>query len=499
MEITSITYLFFVGMSLFVYWFVPYKFQWVILLIDSVIFYFANSSPYTYIYVCVTALSAYLAGLAFGTKKLANRKKMIFTLTVIANVAILAGLKYMNMFVCTVNFIFEQNIGMVNVPPSLAVSYYTLQIIAYVVDCYLGSVKAEKNFFKLLLFTSFFPQMISGPISKWSDLGKQLFEEHRFDYIRVTHGMRRVLWGIGKKVVVADRMAIPVNLMFDNVEVYSGGWIIVAAICFVIELYFDFSGCMDIVIGVSECFGIRLAENFNSPFMSRTVQEFWQRWHVTLGGWLRDYIMYPISRSKKFKDLGRSCKKKLGKRGIQVPYYVAMFVVWTLMGVWHGSSWKYVIGEGWYFWIIIVGSQILSPIFKKIKKFLRIKDENILWHGFQILRTTILFALGNIAFRADGLYQALYMFKQLFVSAGLSRPLNLLRSGAFGGKVVMIGVVIIGLLQLICDVSNYNGKDVQDIITKQKLPVRWLMYFILTGIIILTGVFGKSQFIYFGF
>ncbi len=344
--------------------------------------------------------------------------------------------------------------------------------------------------------------MVSGPISKWNDLGKQLFEEHRFDYEKTTTGMRRILWGIAKKVVVADRIGIVVNYMFNNVDTFSGIWIIISALTFVVELYFDFSGCMDIIIGVSNCFGIKLVENFNAPFLSRSIQEFWQRWHITLGGWLRDYIMYPISRSKRFKKWSKSCKERFGKRGVQIPYYAAMFVVWSLMGIWHGNSWKYMIGEGWFFWILIVGSQILSPVFKKILNFLKINDESFAWKAFQVVRTTILFAIGNIAFRAESLSKTIYMFRKVFVVTSAVEPLKILKAGIFsefGGKIVFIGVVIIGSLQILCDIALYNNISVQKYVTKQLLPVRWLLYFIITGIIVISGAFGKSQFIYFGF
>ncbi len=501
MEITSITYLAFVGISLIIYWLIPHKFQWLVLLIDSLTFYFLNASAGTIVYVCVSAISAYIAGIYFEREAKTNKKLVLFT-TIIINAGILFIMKYYNMFAGTFNRLFHQNLGTINLLSSLAISYYTLQIIAYTVDTYLGSVKPERNPLKLLLFTMFFPQMVSGPISRWKDLGKQLFVEHRFDYDRVVTGMRRVLWGIAKKVVVADRLGIIVNYMFKNSEQFSGLWVIVSALVFVVELYFDFSGCMDIVIGVSKCFGILLPENFNSPFLSRSIQEIWQKWHMTLGGWLKDYIMYPISMSNGFKQLGKVCKKYFGKKGIQVPYYIAMFVVWTLMGIWHGNSWKFVIGEGWYFWAIIVASQLLDPLFKKAHKILKIPVDCIPWRVFQVIRTTILFAIGNIAFRAESLSQTFNMWKSIFSVSPILEPLNTLKiiiKGDFGGKFVLICVCVVGILQIAVDVLNYRNKDAIQMLSKAKLPIRWLIYFALAGIIISAGAFGQSQFIYFGF
>ena len=503
MTITSLEYLAFVGISLLIYWFIPYRFQWLVLLVDSLVFYFFSADPYTFIYVVVSSASAFAAGMLMQNEKYHKYKKAILICCIIINVGILAVLKYSNMFIGTFNWIFKTNINEINIIPALAVSYYTLQIVAYVVDCYLGSAKPEKNYFKMLLYTSFFPQMVSGPISRWNDLGHQLFEEHRFDYDRVVMGMRRVLWGMAKKLVVADNLAKPVGYMFDNPDSFKGIWTIIAALAFVIELYFDFSGCMDIIIGVAECFGIKLAENFKAPFLSKSVQEFWQRWHVTLGGWLKDYIMYPISRGKKFKNWGRNLKKKFGKQGMQIPYYVAMFVVWTLMGIWHGNSWKFVIGEGWFFWIIIVGSQLLATAFSRIKKVLHIKDQYIWWRCFQVIRTALLFAIGNIAFRADSLRLTFKMYGNIFSGGDFSKSLNaLLETGwkDFGGKILWIALLIIWAIQIIIDVKTYKGKEITaESVKRIPWPVRWVLYLLLAFCIILCRPTENQVFMYFQF
>lgn len=227
----------------------------------------------------------------------------------------LTVLKYTNLAIGTVNHFMKTNFSSVTWLSPLAISYYTLQIVAYLLDCYWKVEKRENNPLKLLLFTSFFPLMISGPINRHNNLAPQLFEKHEFEYNRVASGIRRVAWGIAKKIVVADRLSMVVAYMFNRPEIYSGIWILIAAVTFAVELYFDFSGCMDIVIGISKCYGIILEENFKAPFMSRTIQEIWQRWHITLGGWFKSYIMYPILKSSVFVQLGERCKNKFGKSG----------------------------------------------------------------------------------------------------------------------------------------------------------------------------------------
>jgi len=501
MNITSVTYIIFVAVSLLVYWKLPHRLQWKLLLADSLLFYFFNAEPYTIIYVLASVFSVYSAARYFEAVKEKRKQKRVLICVVILNVGILVVLKYTNLFLDTA-VIFGLPGRKVSWAASLAVSYYTLQLLAYLVDCYLGTASVEKNPWKLLLFTCYFPLMVSGPICRHPQLAGQLFAEHRFDYDRVTRGLRRIAWGIAKKVVVADRLAFVVSHMYNNIEIFSGIWVLISAVAFMVELYFDFSGCMDIVIGVSSCFGIRLPENFNAPFLSRTVQEFWQRWHITLGGWLRDYVMYPVSRSGLFKKWSRKCRRKWGRNGTKIPYYAAMFLVWSLMGIWHGNSWKYMVGEGWYFWFVIVMGQLLDPVFKRQKKSLHIEDDNVLWRAFQVCRTFVLAAVGMIPFRAESMVQTVYMIKRLFVPTGIKAPLqNLYASvwGQMGGKLVVMIVAVLILLQIVCDFKQYHGKDVQNIMTGRPLPVRWTLYLALVFSIIIAGAFGQSSFIYFGF
>lgn len=502
MDITSFIFLAFVGISLFIYWLIPAKVQWLVLLADSLIFYFVTVKPYTFIYVAVSVLTVWGAALYFRKTDDKRKKRLVLALTVVLNVGILVALKYTNMFIGTFNYWTGKSTATVNWISPLAISYYTLSLISYLVDCYGEAIEPEKNPLKLLLFTTYFPQMVSGPICRYSQTGTQLFEEHRFDYDRVLSGMRRTLWGLLKKVVVADHIAMIVNVMFDDPDLFSGPWVLIAACVFMVQLFFDFSGCMDIVTGVSKCFGIILPENFNVPFLSKSVQEFWgSRWHITLGAWLKDYVMYPISRTKLFKKTSKRLKNKLGKSGQKIPYYAAMFVVWTLMGIWHGSSWKYMIGEGWFFWIVIVAGQVFEPVSKKLKFALHIKEENFFWNAFQVTRTFILVSIGNIAFRADSLAQTYYMYKGAFVWNGIKEQLYAMkdRVSGFGGVEALAVVCVIGLLQIICDFRQYAGKSNQEIVTKRPIVIRWMVYIIALFTVLIYSVSGDAAFIYFKF
>jgi D-alanyl-lipoteichoic acid acyltransferase DltB (MBOAT superfamily) len=295
--------------------------------------------------------------------------------------------------------------------------------------------------------------------------------------------------------------------MFDNVDMFSGVWVLMAAMVFAVQLYFDFSGCIDIVIGVSKCFGIILPENFNAPFFSKSIQEIWRRWHITLGLWFKDYVMYPIQKSTVFIKLGDWSRVHFGKkRGKKIPAYLAMLILWLCIGLWHGGSWKYVIGQGLYFCIIIVGSQILEPVYRKIKKALHINEGSTIWHGFQMVRTFVLFSIGQIAFRAESLSQTFYMYKRMFHGTNLMTALIELKIGLssqYGDKIAFIeafiAVTIIGGLQIVDDCMVDKGKLTQELITKRNTVTRWILYFILIFIVLSFQVMQDVEFIYFQF
>ncbi len=501
MDITSFIYFAFVGISLYIYWRVPHKVQWLVLLADSLIFYFVTAKPYTFIYILVSVFTVWGAALYFKKTDSKRKKRLALVLVLVLNVGLLAVLKYTNMFIGTFNYWIKKNVADVHWIAPLAISYYTLQVISYLIDCYEGVFEPEKNPLKLLLFVTYFPQMVSGPICTYSQTGTQLFEEHRFDYDRVLSGMRRALWGLLKKVIVADHIAIIVSAMFDNTDLFSGPWVLISACIFMIQLFFDFSGCMDIIIGISKCFGIILPENFNVPFLSKSVQEFWERWHITLGAWLRNYVMYHILWTKAFKKASKNLKNKWGKAAQKIPTYVAMFVVWTLMGIWHGSSWKYMIGEGWFFWIVIVSGQVFKPAFIKIKHKLRIQDENIIWNAFQIARTFILVSIGNIAFRADSLAKTFYMYKRAFIWNGIGNQLSALRNCMpdFGGSKTFLVVCLIICLQIVCDLRQYAGKNNQELVTKRSIAIRWTLYYLAIFLVFFFSLQTGSEFVYFQF
>ena len=504
MVITSVKFLIFVAISLLIYWKLPTRFQWVLLLLDSLFFFFINSRPITFVYLIVAAFVTYGAALLFERTDDGKKKKFILVAAILVNAGILAVLKYTNLFIGTINFYAKEEVfAPVHFYAPLAISFYTLQLLSYLLDAYWGSQKAEKNPLKVLLFTMYFPLMVSGPISRYRDLGKKLFEEHRFSYERVTAGIRRFAFGMAKKVVIADRLSIPVDHIFANPDLYKGLWVWVGALVYSMQLYFDFSGCMDMIMGISECFGITLTENFKAPFFSSTLQEFWQRWHATLGSWLNDYIFYPLMKTKALTNLSKRLKEKHGRKGLRYASYPALFVLWSVMGLWHGDSWKYICGEGWWYFLVIVTGMTFSHVFESWNKALHINKKSPVFKAFQMVRTYIFFSIGMLFFRADSLPVAIDLIKNSFTRTHLYEPIISLRSGGpweeFGTWWGLIVVLVFVVLQFICDRRIYYGLPVQELVTKRPLVVRWIIYFALLFTIAGLGAYGRSSFIYFGF
>ena len=497
MSIISVEYIVFVAVLLLLYWNIPARFQWIVLLVASIIFYIFNAPIYTFVYIGISLVSVYFATSYF--EKGGDNKKLVLIATLFIIIGILAVLKYTNMFAGTIFMLLKLQYKEINWIAPLAISFYTLKLVSYTLDCYWGGIhKNERNIFKLLLYTIYFPQMISGPISRFNELGIYMFEEHRFEYDRVVYGFKRIAWGMTKKLFVAAKLKLIVDTIFSDPIPFTGIWIWLGIALFVLELYADFSGCMDIIIGVSVCIGIELTENFNAPLLAGSVQEFWQRWHITLGGFLRDYLMNPLLKSRMFLDLGVFTKKVFGKqRGKKIPAYLAMLMVWLVMGIWHGSGWRYVLGLGLWFWLIIFLEQVISSFTKKLKK-------NKIYRIFCVFRTFLFICIGMTFFRAKSYLTAINMFKLGVMNTKNWGIVGLLK-GYEVGRVALgdvIGILLLTLMimaMFIFELLIYNKKNPYKIVSRQRLAVRWGIYWVLV-ITIMFNIFGtQTDFIYAGF
>lgn len=525
MSIISLKFAVFLAVVILLYFVMPKKIKWFILLAGSYIYYFLSSSKLT-IFLIITTISIYLSALAISNidsktkikckqlekkqkkelKQKANKnKKLVLVSAIIINFGILAFLKYGNFLSININKIigiFGSNfsIPLRNIVLPLGISYYTLQAISYVVDVYRGKYKAEKNFGKVALFLSFFPQMIEGPIGKFDELAEQLYEPHSFDYTRVKYACQLMLWGLFKKMVIADRAALYVNEVFANYSSYSGIIIIMAIILYTVQIYAEFSGCIDIVRGIGQIFGVTMAENFKRPFFSKSIQEFWRRWHITLGAWLREYIFYPVSFSKACINLtGWSKKIFKGHIGKLIPAAFALFFVWFGNGIWHGASWKYIF-YGLYYYILTMLGMLFEPIFTKIIQKLKIKTETFGYRLWQMIRTTIIVLIGMLIFRAHRLKEAWIIFKSIFTFDNIGKLFNgeLFKIGFNTSDfiVVLIGIIIMFIVGLLQE----KGYNLREKISKQNIVFRWILYYGIIFTIIIFGIYGKgysaSSFIY---
>lgn len=438
-----------------------------------------------------------------------KRRKRILLVTILVNIGILFVLKYVNFLINTVDGVAyllggpDKLISGVDFLVPLGISFYTFSLLGYVIDVYYGLAEHQKNGFKLALYGLYFPNLISGPILKYREDAEQFFAPHAFDYRQVTRGLQRMVWGFFKKLVIAERLGILVNTVYGAYETYDGVYIWVATACYAFQLYTDFSGCMDIVLGMSESLGIVLPENFRTPFFSKSVAEYWRRWHITLGVWMKDYVFYPLLRSKLFTDLNKVMKEKCGKkRGKQYATFAAMFVLWLTVGIWHGGDWKFVIGSGLLHWCYIVLEELLAPGFAALLAGLHLNGEGRLVTGFRILRTFFLVCVGDLFFRAASLGTA---FSMLAAAVGHFNP-EILWNGALlalGLDGIETAIAVLSLLFLWA-VSLFQRKgSVRDAIAKRPLPLRWILWYALLFAVILFGCYGPgysaTEFIYQGF
>lgn len=386
----------------------------------------------------------------------------------------------------------------------LGMAFWMLTGIGYVTDVYRGSVSEKVSPAKTVLLIGFFPLMTSGPILRYGETADELTAAHRMDTKRIAFGAQRLLWGCMKKLVLSQRLAVIVDTVYANAGTYQGWSILLAVCCFSLQLYTDFSGCMDIVLGAADLFGIRLPENFQTPFFSKNVSEFWRRWHITLGAWLKDYVLYPLLRCELFRRLKKVLRKLLGRTwGERIVLYLGMFVSWFLIGLWHGSSWKYIFGVGLWFWAVIVTGELFSPALVKLAKLLHVNMECFSFRLFQRLRTFAIVAFGLSFFRAASAREGLTLWKEAFAcwNPQVLFGSSLLTHGLDLQDMIVLAVGLLVLLAV--SIMQYRGVAVREWISGQNLIFRWGLFLTLFFAVIIFGMYGKqynaADFIYQGF
>lgn len=514
MTVTSFAFFLFLLIGAVVYYIFPHKVQWVVLLAMSVTFYLSAAVPHTIAYLVVSTLIAYISTNVLYSKHFTGSiRKMAGAITFLAiflNIFIWFLLKGSSFWITgssVIHRLIPAFPEIVFAPPvaAMGMGYYTAQVMGYILDCYWENSVPQKNPLKLFLFICFFPQLTVGPISRYSQM-QVLYQKHNFSYQNLCFGSQRILWGVFKKLVISDRVGIIVNAVWEDTAMYTGFWPWIAVFLYPLQIYTDFSGCVDIILGAAEILDIHLPENFKNPFFSRTCQEFWQRWHITLGTWAKDYIYYPVLKSSFIIKIGKWAKKHFKKHLAKlIPWSIGMAILWFVMGFWHGSV-QHIFGVSLWFWTILVIGEIFMPVLKKVTALLKIDTLSFSWHLFQSVRTYFLYSLGVVFFTAPGLRAAVDHYRVLWTGLGELNPWIF-----FDGSILSTGVtwrdinlILFGVICLFF-VANLREKNGYARIWMQKqiLPFRWGVWISLFVIVIIYGLYGPgydaSQFIYQGF
>ena len=508
MAYASYAFVFFVLATLAFYYRVPQKLQWKVLLFANVIFY-ATYGPVYLLYLFFLSWMTWFGALKLGTARVPTARMptakvptagkptagtperrtagfpgFVLAMLILANLGFLFGLKWSGIELALLNRIFGAGLSWRIVLP-LGISFFTFQNTAYLMDVYRGKYPAEKNFWHYFLYAGYFPYIVSGPINRYERMEGQFFCAHRFDGSSFYEGCLRILWGYLKKMVLADRAAIFVNLVFERYYMYRGIYILLAVLLFSLQLYMDFSGCMDIVLGVSKLFGIEMEENFRAPYRALTIAEFWRRWHISLTSWFRDYLYIPLGGNRKGK----------GKK------YRNLMIVFLFCGAWHGAGLTYLVWgflNGFY---QIVGERT-SRFRKKVNCILGLKEDSF---GAVLRKRLTVLSLSLFAwlfFRAEGIREALIMVRRLFTGWNpwilTDGSLFTLGLDAWDFGILLAGTLCVGWVS-----GQREKRDLHGEFVRQSWLFQTLVILAAVVVWYLFGVYGPglqpADFIYYNF
>ncbi|WP_300277899.1 MBOAT family protein [uncultured Subdoligranulum sp.] len=472
----------------------PHRYRPAALLGGSLVFYWLTAGTYT-VWLLLAAALTWALGLGLGRlqqlqeaalpgldkparkeakHQFAALQRGMVTAGVIGLLGLLIWLKYLPFLVRTLNSAlsllpFAWQVAAPSFVQPLGLSFFTLMALSYLFDVRRGTTQPADHYWQVLLYLSFWPHVVEGPFDRWAQISPALLNPPKPNYRAFTFGVQRILWGMMKKLIIADRANMYVKAVFDNWPSYSGSAVVVATLLYTLQLYAEFSGCMDMVLGAAECFGVPLAENFRQPFFARSVSEFWRRWHITLGAWLREYLFQPAIVSKPMMRFGKWCRTRFGAAlGRSLPVWAGLLLTWLAIGLWHGAGWLYVVYGLYYFllqWLGEVAEPTLLRLCPSLPQW-RTRRWYKLW---QTLRTFVLVNFGMLLFRSNGTRAALEML------ASLRRPYEgslLIKLDAQDLWVLVIGALVL----LAVDLLHERGIAIRESIARRPLPLRWAIY-----------------------
>lgn len=528
----SIQFLIFLVVALVCYYSVFKKKQWICLLIVSGVFYYWTGIE-NFVFLLLTGFSTWCGACYIGKlsgemaiirkdktleksekdlkkTKIVKKRRIIMWGVVLTNFGVLSYLKYFRAIIENIAKIiganpydipvYEHVLGLI-LP--LGISFYTFQSIGYLLDIYNEKYAPEQNFAKYMLFVSYFPQMIQGPINRFDVVGEQFYTEHQWNSEHAVKAGYRIAYGLFKKYAIANIFVGAIANIFDNpVRDYSGSIVLLGILLYSAQQYADFSGGIDMVLGVSELFGIHMMENFRQPYFSTSLGEFWRRWHISLGKWMRDYVFYPFALTKPMKKFGKWANKKLGKHmGRMLPPAIGNILVFFIVGLWHGAQWHYIIW-GLYNGFVIAFSDMMAPVFEKVTNRLRIDAKSVPYHVFQIVRTFIIVNIGWYFDRIFDLKVALYSLKKTvfdFNPDMFEREYNIIFD-SYPDHAVPVAVVACVFVFLVSLHEECKG-SAREALYKKPILARWLVYLFVIGMILIsnTCVNGTGGFMYANF
>lgn len=471
-----------------VFYLLPDRFKKKWLLLASVFFY-GSLIPQYLLILFFLILVDFLAALHIKKTKDIIIKRLILILSILSTVFILVIFKYYNFFnsnlaVIASAFGFNYPLKLLDLVLPIGLSFHTFQSLSYVIEVYLGKIRPEKNLLIYALYVMFYPQLVAGPIERPQNLLKQLKKKYKFNYYQVTTGLKMMAWGLFKKVVLADRMAVLVNKVYGNYTSYDGFVLAVATVIFAFQIYCDFSGYSDIAVGTAKTLGINLSINFKYPYFSKTVSDFWHRWHISLSSWFRNYIYIPLG----------------GNRVSYWRWVINITITFGLSGLWHGANMTYLVW-GLINGLMIIFDRVTSSVMSKYNY----NVNSVIFSGVSRISTFSLICFSWIFFRSNSVKDALYTVDRIssisFTNIVTFATVNYSKLGitSFDWLIIIVGILLLFTPLFLQDFDNF---DVLKNITKMPTPVRWFLYAILTMSIIYLGKYSvgeSSKFIYFQF
>ena len=475
MELISFSFIALIFGALLVYYLVPAKWQWVVLLVASGVFY-AFVGWQACFFVLITASTIYGATVFMSRlAKKDKRRKAIYVTTLLLNLGVLCVFKYLAFaleLIAPVLAGLGANAPSVSLIAPLGISFYTFQAVGYLTDVYWGNTAAEKNYFKCLLFVSFFPQMTQGPISDFKQLSGQIFAPHKYNYRNFSWGFWRLVWGFAKKMLLANYLDWYCQSAFMDFGEFSGLSTFILIFLYAIEVYADFSGYMDIVCGACEMFGITLTENFVRPYFSKDVSEYWRRWHITMGTWFKKYVYYPVATSRLNQRFAKFLRKHTSRHiARSAPATIALIVTWFTTGLWHRASVGYIVW-GLLNGFVIIVSLWLEPVYAWLREKLHINASSWLFRGFQVARTFFIISIIKVLPDARGIGNGLKLIAHAFTAKFLpdSFTLDTVIAQHAQWRYGYIGIFMI-LLMFIVDIVSYR-RPAREYIFRLPLAVR---------------------------